>query len=101
MLHFWRGAFDGDGSICRKERGQWAVSMCGTEEIVSGFRSFLRNSGIGANASVRRLRTIWCFGSSGKSLPLAVCELLYGKAMIFLERKRALYLQMKGESVLW
>lgn len=36
MPHYWRGLFDGDGSLARKSADLWTVFLCGSEPCVRG-----------------------------------------------------------------
>jgi Staphylococcus phage endonuclease len=41
MPHYWRGLFDGDGSICYSA-GRWQMSICGSRECVHQFAEWAR-----------------------------------------------------------
>ena len=40
MPHYWRGLFDGDGSLAIKRPGLWTVFLCGSEPCVRGFTAW-------------------------------------------------------------
>jgi hypothetical protein len=44
MSHYWRGLFDGDGSLARKTEGLWTVFFCGSEACVRGFTAWAHAS---------------------------------------------------------
>lgn len=92
---YWRGIFDGDGSISRMQ-SQWSISLCGNLAIVKGFQSFVTQF-VHSNAQVRPNKNIFRVSYAGKKLPRAVGNVLYREANIYLDRKYALAKQLCGE----
>lgn len=102
MPHYWRGAFDGDGTICKynacsqfKGDGkqhhsvQWEIDMCGSQWVVQGFANFVALHGAPSKlASPRKNIFKVCYG--GVHLPQIVIRSLYGNATVYLERKKLL-----------
>ncbi len=97
LTDYWRGVFDGDGSISRSGLlgVKWQVSLVGNRFMVEGFREFIARF-VNSNANVRSLKSIFRVGYFGRAVPRAVTQVLYGNAMIFLDRKYALARELCG-----
>jgi len=93
MHHYWRGLFDGDGSIgmIRKTQG-WYLNICGSEACVQGFAAWAKTV-CGSNAKAAPHSTAprcwyWTVGGSRKARLLA--EALYAGSTLALPRKQEL-----------
>lgn len=86
--HFWRGVFDGDGSICRK-KDFMHVSLNGNRSTIEAFQDFLRQHGI-EGGSVSKHYSIFKYGTTGTKLPASIFSLLFDNAAVFLDRKMEL-----------
>jgi hypothetical protein len=100
--HFFRGLFDGDGSIGRVNLtggGEcWQVSVVGNQEMVSALSSFLRQeTGIFVPARRRPQDGTWAVQYMGNRYPKTVASRLYKDATVSLARKYSLFQQM----ILW
>jgi hypothetical protein len=89
MSHYWRGLFDGDGSISRaRDRAVWSISIAGSEPCVRAFAAWA--VGVCGSTGKPRLATgrtwTWVVGGAGK--PRLVAQALYGDAAVYLDRKR-------------
>ena len=100
LTDYWRGVFDGDGSISRSGLlgVNWQVSLVGNRFMVEGFREFIARF-VNSNANVRPLKNSFRVGYFGRAVPRAVMQVLYGNATIFLDRKYALARQLCGEDL--
>jgi hypothetical protein len=91
LPHYWRGHFDGDGSIspCSNSDpgGSWQVSLLGTRGVVDGFISFVRER-TGVRLHAGRHVNVWKAGTAGVQYPQAVVRLLYTDATVHLQRKK-------------
>ena len=94
LPHYWRGIFDGDGTITlawarRFGAIKWTVSLVGNKEIVSGFETFVRQrTGWETRVDLDKPGSrIFKVRYSGVALPQAILSVLYRDATIFLERK--------------
>lgn len=89
MPHYWRGMFDGDGSIYQTTRdGIWNLSQCGSEACVRAFAAWA--SGICGSRAVPRHAKGGCWGWTvgGGRKPQLLAEALYGSASVSLSRKQ-------------
>ncbi len=94
LPHYWRGVFDGDGTIAQtwgRRLGaiKWTVALVGNKEIVSGFEAFMQQcTGWEARVELDKPGShIFKVRYSGVALPQAILHVLYHNATIFLERK--------------
>lgn len=91
VRHYFRGLFDGDGSIWTNEaRTEWHAELTSSWEMAEAFRSFLLTNGIATRARVLPAKGVARFGVGGLDLPRAVAGLLYRDAHVALSRKQAL-----------
>jgi len=92
MPHYWRGLFDGDGSITINGNGVF-TSLVGSEPVVHGFRDWARGVS-GTNANPKRgtagNRQYWTVQIGGTRLVLRLLAALYDDAPVALTRKKAL-----------
>lgn len=93
--HFWRGVIDGDGFLgIVGKREHYRLYLCGTVDIVSGFKEFLLKSGIFTNAQIiRKKNSSLHIFQIGDNIAQKVTELLYKDSTIYLERKYQKYLE--------
>lgn len=85
QVHFWRGLFDGDGSIHKKGK-YWHISLCGNKFIVDGFQRFLIDNDL-PKGSISDHYSIKKWKTGGTSNPYHIIKFLYGKSNIGLNRK--------------
>lgn len=95
MRHFFRGLWDGDGSIgsVRMKKGGlcWQVSQCGNQFMVSAFSAFV-HANTGILVTPRSYQSnVWHAQYMGNRYPKTVARLLQQNATIFLARKRTKY----------
>jgi len=95
--HFWRGVFDGDGTIF-KSGGKWHVRWSGTKAMMEAVRGWCQTVS-DTKARVHPHGSIYQFALCGSHLPLAVATALYQDShdLIRLDRKYERYLQMLAE----
>lgn len=89
MPHYWRGVFDGDGCIHRRNNGYWSVSLVGSIGIVTGFADFIARQ-LGCSKQPKPAGKIFSIHCGGIGLPQTVVSLLYQDASVYLSRKKAL-----------
>jgi hypothetical protein len=93
MRHYYRGIMDGDGWLSRSVRAtgyvSWDVGLCGGEEVVKGFSSWI-NREIGSSGCVRKQGKIWKVSFGGTKKPQRVAKFLYDNAHVYLDRKKEL-----------
>lgn len=97
MRHYWRGLFDGDGSIYRVHaRGDWVLNIAGSRACVESFAAWARSCS-GATAVARPVRGgCWSFAVTGLRKPQSLAKELYRCAADALDRKRALADELRG-----
>lgn len=87
MPHFWRGLFDGDGSIARKGEGLWTMFLCGSEACVRGFTAWAHEI-CGTTAAPYFRTGCWYVSISGRHQVAKLARALYGDATVSLDRKQ-------------
>jgi hypothetical protein len=98
MPHYWRGLFDGDGSIYKvSTRSDWCLSICGSRACVEGFAEWARGIS-GGTARPRQIRdtACWMWAVTGGRKPQALASALYAGAVVALERKCQLAAELCG-----
>ena len=101
--HYWRGVFDGDGSIVRRagktpeSPRDWMFELTGSYPMAEGFRSFVTKNGVETSANVLPAGNVARFGFGGLGVARAGAALLYGNANLFLARKKALADELLGQ----
>jgi hypothetical protein len=86
MPHYWRGLFDGDGTI-HKGR-QWAVGISGSRACVEGFAEWGRSVS-GSRAQSRRARDrTWAWTLSGSHGPQSLASAMFADTTVSLVRKQ-------------
>jgi transposase-like protein len=87
MPHYWRGLFDGDGSIARKGEGLWTMFLCGSEACVRGFTVWAH--GICGTSATPYFNTgCWYVSISGRHQVAKLTRAMYGDAPVSLDRKQ-------------
>jgi len=92
MPHYWRGLFDGDGTIYISARhNNWVLGICGSHDCVQSFAEWARKmcSSHAKAIPCRPGSSCWKWQVMGKTMPRLLAEALYVNG-IALERKRAL-----------
>lgn len=84
--HFWRGIFDGDGSIGYGERS-WVVDITSHPQIVRDFYSFLLEHTF-TEAKIENRGEYSRFRVSGNLVAKAAAAILYHKATVYMDRKK-------------
>jgi len=95
--HYWRGVFDGDGTICKNGK-KWRVGWCGTRAMMKAVRTWVQTVSP-TKAKVAPNSSIFRFEVNGTHFPLTVANALYQGStdLTRLNRKYEFYLQVKGE----
>lgn len=98
--HYWRGVFDGDGTIY-ESGGGWRVGWSGTRVMMERVREWVQSVCL-TKARVRPLSSIYRFEVGGICFPLAVAKALYyrSRGLIRLDRKYERCLWMVDASLL-
>lgn len=94
LHHFFRGWFDGDGSVVQDKRGRYSVSVCGARPIVESFAAFClpivhRHYAIFDHSTI-------CYYRLGGRQGLNVLERLHQDASVWLDRKRTTFEEMRS-----
>ncbi len=95
LKHYWRGVFDGDGSISEHNRSdaagtKWNFSLVGNIYIVSGFAAHIEKA-VGISLPISEIsKNLFCVGGIGIRKIQSVLRYLYEGASFYLERKFAL-----------
>lgn len=87
MPHYWRGLFDGDGSIAKKTETQWTVFLCGSEPCVRGFTAWAHEL-TGTNATPYFRTGCWYVSISGRFQVPKIVRAMYKDAAVSLDRKQ-------------
>ncbi len=101
MRHYWRGMFDGDGTIARHpgDRPKWHLRMLGSEAVVEAFRVWA-SATCGSAADKYPKGNIWSWTVGGLAAPQALVRELYDGSTVYLDRKYELALQLMAAPVL-
>lgn len=96
LHHFWRGVFDGDGTIGYNNRKDWFIGLCGTIPVVTKFSEFVyETTGFGGSLYQRnKNKNFLTMSLQGNNACRSVVDLLYNEADVCLERKRILARQL-------
>lgn len=99
--HYWRGMFDGDGSVGKFFRTKglisypvWTMSLNGNFDIVSAFRDFISENGIkklGYFAPHYSIHKVKWGGIQSVVLP---AKTIYSDYTVCLQRKEKLFLEL-------
>ena len=87
MPHFWRGLFDGDGSLAYKGPGLYTAFLCGSEPCVRGFQAWAHDI-CGTSATPYFKTGCWYVSISGKYQVPKLVRAMYGDATVSLDRKQ-------------
>ena len=95
MPHYWRGLFDGDGSIFRTNAGaHWGLSIAGSEPCVRAFAAWaMEICTSNGKPHLAKGRT-WAWSVAGGPKPQLLARALYGGATVYLDRKHQLATQL-------
>ena len=96
LSHYWRGIFDGDGSLFAHTRPdrkseRWDLSLVGNKFIVPSFATFIYQE-LGIKGTLRVVGNSHSVTYIGITSPQKISCLLYQNATIYLERKYHQYL---------
>lgn len=99
MPHYWRGLFDGDGSIGKPGK-TWTLSICGSQACVKGFAAWAcALTGSRAKAAPHsHAPTCWHWAVSGNLKAPVLARALYETATIALPRKHELARKLIGSA---
>lgn len=93
MRHYWRGVFDGDGSIyvdsSQAGVSKWRINLIGSEQMIKGFVAFVvACGGLGTTVGVARKGCVGTFRAQWSSHgALFITDLLYKDCAVSLDRK--------------
>ncbi len=87
MPHYWRGLFDGDGSLAIKGPGLWTAFLCGSEACVRGFTEWAHGI-CGTNATPYFRTGCWYVSISGRHQVAKLTRAMYENASVSLDRKQ-------------
>lgn len=87
MPHFWRGLFDGDGSIAKKTADQYQAFLCGSEPCVRGFAAWVATL-TGSKAKPYFRTGCWYVSFSGRFQVPKIIGAMYRDAPVSLDRKQ-------------
>jgi hypothetical protein len=94
---FFRGLFDGDGSVSMTKRGSVCCSLIGSEKLISRLNKiYLEETGLISSIENKNTNKIMNFG--GHFSTFCFLNWIYENATIYLNRKYTKYLQIKKET---
>lgn len=101
MRHYWRGMFDGDGTIVKHpgRENKWHLRMLGSEAVVEAFRVW-GSTACGSAAGKYPKVNIWSWTVGGLASPQALARELYDGSTVYLDRKYELALQLMATPAL-
>ena len=99
--HFWRGAMDGDGTICHgHSTDYWTIRYVGSFAMVNGLIRYIEKHIPGVqDKSPKKSPGCYFVAYNGLSLPQDVARLLYADSVTHLDRKKRLADQLMVEVV--
>lgn len=93
LHHFWRGYFDGDGSISYSEAGKYRVSVCGYNyELIEQIRNYIDAKIEKETHNKIVMASCWTISWHRQEDIKNIYKYIYKDATIFLERKYKRYL---------
>jgi hypothetical protein len=87
MPHFWRGLFDGDGSLAIKGPGLFTAFLCGSEACVRGFLVWAHEI-CGTEATPYFRTGCWYVSIAGRYQVPKLVRAMYADASVSLDRKQ-------------
>ncbi len=93
MKHYWRGAFDGDGSIFVSDK-RYCASFVGNYSMASGFRDMLHRV-TDSTHKIQQHENVWISRVMGSYRAYAIIRYLYEGSSVYLDRKYELYSRIK------
>jgi hypothetical protein len=91
LRHYFRGYFDGNGSISRNTASLWTITMVASERFLSKFAEWLNQQLGGHTPEIKFYDGIHRIAWSGTHRCKEILDLLYAGATISLDRKQTLY----------
>lgn len=91
MPHYWRGLFDGDGSIFRgkTQPGQhWCVSLIGSRPCIDAYQAWAAPISGSHSRPALMKGGVWRWKVEGGQKPQRLARALYGNATVSLARKQ-------------
>lgn len=89
MPHYWRGLFDGDGSLAFKGGGLYTAFLCGSEACVRGFLAWAH--GICGTEATPYFKTgCWYVSIAGRYQVPQLVRAMYADAPVSLDRKQVI-----------
>lgn len=98
LPHYFRGYFDGNGSIARHKRSQWAINNTASESFLEHFLQWIDDRIGGNRARITHSWGIHRVAWSGTHRCREILDLMYADATVFLDRKMSQYQELRSES---
>jgi hypothetical protein len=95
MHHFFRGWFDGDGSVFRCGQGRFRLSVCGARPIVEAFAAFCYPTVKRHYPVIDHSKSPICYYRLGGRQGLRVLEVLYDGSSVWLDRKHQVFKELQ------
>lgn len=99
LRHYFRGYFDGNGSIARHLRSKWVISNTASESFLTHFVQWIGDAIGGNTARITHSWGIHRVAWSGTHRCREILDLMYAEATVFLDRKMVLYQELRSESL--
>ena len=91
LPHYFRGYFDGNGSISRSTSSKWNISNVSSEEFLCSFLDWIDNHIGGNRPSINFSDGVHRVQWSGTHRCKEILDLMYEGATVYLDRKKMLY----------
>lgn len=98
MRYYWRGVFDGDGSLCKTQTGEWCMNCVGNQEMMNAFLRYAQEV-CGTQTHVNPHGPSWSFVINGRYMIEKLMHHLYEDSQVFLTRKYELAQQLFAENL--
>jgi hypothetical protein len=98
LPHYFRGYFDGNGGLSRHGTSKWTISNSASQEFLNIFVAWVGERIGGHSAPIYLGDGIHRVAWSGTHRCREILDLLYRDASVFLDRKKALYLDLCSEA---